>query len=66
MYGMTEDSTPREDLPLTPCMGLCRLASDGYCEGCRRSGTEIARWGSMSQAERRYVMQVVLPRRGDA
>jgi len=28
----------------------------GYCEGCRRSINEIARWSSITDAERRRIM----------
>ncbi|MEO5624176.1 MAG: DUF1289 domain-containing protein [Dokdonella sp.] len=49
---------------LSPCNGVCRLRSDGYCAGCLRSGDEIARWISMSPAERRHLLEDVLPGRG--
>jgi predicted Fe-S protein YdhL (DUF1289 family) len=48
---------------LSPCVGVCRLGADGYCEGCLRSGEEIARWIAMSADERRHLMDVVLPQR---
>jgi len=54
--------TPRTS-PLTPCIGICRLDSRGYCEGCLRTGEEIGRWRMMSDAERRHVMDVLLPGR---
>lgn len=41
----------------TPCTKLCLLdRASGLCEGCGRSAAEIARWGSMSEAERVGVM----------
>ena len=46
---------------LSPCVGVCHLGSDGYCEGCLRSGDEIARWVAMGEAERRRLMDEVLP-----
>ena len=49
---------------LSPCTGICRLRSDGYCVGCLRSADEIARWISMSPAERRRLLEDVLPGRG--
>jgi len=52
-----------EALPLTPCIGICRLDDRGYCIGCQRTGEEIGRWRAMSDAERLYVMQVILPGR---
>ena len=48
---------------LSPCIGICHLRSDGLCEGCLRTGDEIARWMAMGHAERLHVMDVVLPRR---
>lgn len=47
----------------TPCVGICRLDGRGYCVGCLRTGDEIARWRSMDEVERQYVMREVLPRR---
>lgn len=48
---------------LSPCVGICHLGADGYCEGCLRSGDEIARWIAMGEAERRRLMDEVLPQR---
>jgi uncharacterized protein len=48
---------------LTPCIGVCTLAPDGCCDGCFRSGDEIARWLSMSDDERLRLMEDVLPAR---
>ena len=48
---------------LSPCIGICALDGQGLCEGCHRTTAEIARWSQMSDAERQYVMDVVLPRR---
>ena len=53
-------------LPLTPCIGICRLDDSGYCVGCRRSLDEIARWGTMSDTERLRCMREVLPKRPPA
>lgn len=51
------------DAPLTPCIGICRLDGRGYCIGCLRSMGEIARWGTMPDTERLYLMRVILPSR---
>jgi len=48
---------------LTPCVGVCELDAGGRCEGCYRSGDEIARWASMSDSERAWFMDEELPRR---
>lgn len=52
------------DLPVSsPCIGLCRLGSDGLCEGCLRSGPEIGAWSRMDEVQRRYLMEDVLQQR---
>jgi predicted Fe-S protein YdhL (DUF1289 family) len=60
---MSNAPEPVENLPLTPCIGICRLDGRGYCVGCQRTGEEIGRWSAMSDAERLYVMRVILPSR---
>jgi uncharacterized protein len=60
---MSNAPNPAETLPLSPCTGICRLDERGYCLGCQRTGEEIGRWRAMSDAERLYVMQVILPTR---
>ncbi len=47
----------------SPCIDICRLNDDQKCIGCGRSGEEIARWQQYTDAERRFLMQTVLPRR---
>ncbi|HET7912556.1 MAG TPA: DUF1289 domain-containing protein [Pseudolabrys sp.] len=47
----------------TPCVKICTLdARQGFCLGCGRTVDEIARWGSMSAAERGHIMDE-LPKR---
>ncbi len=46
---------------LTPCIGICSLGADGLCEGCFRTGTEIAAWSQIGDAERLRIMNDVLP-----
>jgi predicted Fe-S protein YdhL (DUF1289 family) len=48
---------------LTPCIGVCTLDPAGYCDGCFRSGGEIAGWLSMNDAQRLHMMDTVLPAR---
>lgn len=48
---------------LSPCIGICALDDSGLCEGCLRTGSEIARWSQMNDRERSHVMDVVLPQR---
>lgn len=56
---MTSSTRPM----LTPCIGVCTLDPQGYCDGCRRTGSEIAMWSSMGDAARDHFMSVVLPER---
>lgn len=48
---------------LSPCIGVCTLDAQGICEGCHRTGAEIARWVHMGDDERLHMMDVVLPER---
>lgn len=48
---------------LSPCIGVCTLGNDGLCEGCLRTGDEIASWSRLADTERRRIMDVVLPDR---
>ena len=58
------DSSPvSSSNPLSPCIGICRLDERGYCEGCLRTGDEIARWRGMPEPERLRYMRDVLPAR---
>ncbi len=42
----------------TPCINICVIEpATRLCLGCLRSIDEISRWGSMSEAERRRIMQ---------
>ena len=60
---MPNAPAPVPAAPLTPCIGICRLDGRGYCEGCLRTGEEIARWRNLSDAERLRYMRDVLPAR---
>jgi predicted Fe-S protein YdhL (DUF1289 family) len=55
-------SRPIQSIP-SPCVGLCELGPDGFCVGCLRTGDEIARWISMSDSERRWMMEHTLAER---
>ena len=47
----------------SPCIGVCTLDPDGLCDGCLRSGAEIAGWLAMDDAQREHMMDTVLPAR---
>ena len=48
---------------ITPCISICTLRDDGLCEGCLRTGDEIANWSAMSEEARQRVMYETLPLR---
>ena len=50
-------------LPLTPCIGVCRLDARGFCVGCQRTGAEIAVWRTLPDSERLRYMEEILPAR---
>ena len=50
----------------SPCIGLCRLDASGHCEGCHRTGSEIAAWLSFDDATRLRYMDELLPARAAA
>ena len=55
--------TPPSRAILTPCTGVCTLGVDGLCLGCFRTGAEIAAWTTLDDAQRRWLMDTVLPAR---
>ena len=40
----------------SPCVGVCRLTGDGFCEGCLRSVEEITAWGRLDEEARRALV----------
>lgn len=63
---MSGASNPKARAVLTPCIGVCRLDGEGLCEGCHRTGSEIAAWLSYDEATRAHYMDAVLPARAEA
>lgn len=48
----------------TPCINICVLEpATGLCRGCARTGTEIAVWASLTDSQRRAIMQQLPGRR---
>jgi predicted Fe-S protein YdhL (DUF1289 family) len=48
----------------SPCNKVCVIdEQSGYCRGCQRTLDEIARWGGMSEAEQRAVLEALAARR---
>ena len=51
----------------SPCTKVCVMnEASGLCRGCYRTLDEIARWGTMSEAERCAVFAALPARRTDA
>ena len=47
----------------SPCINVCQLdPRTGLCEGCLRSGGEIARWLAASDAEKSAILEAVAVR----
>lgn len=48
----------------SPCVGTCRLDPEtGLCQGCLRSGDEIAAWGHATDEQRLVIVQRLRERR---
>ncbi len=60
---MSAHLLPRDRRIATPCVGVCRLDAHGLCEGCQRSGEEIAAWSGFDDATRQRYMRQILPER---
>ena len=42
----------------SPCIKVCVIdPASGFCAGCGRTLDEIARWGSMNEAQRLEIMR---------
>jgi hypothetical protein len=51
----------------SPCNKVCLMnEATGWCRGCYRTLEEIARWGTMSDAERAAVLAELPVRRAGA
>jgi predicted Fe-S protein YdhL (DUF1289 family) len=59
--GMAIATSPK--LPLSPCTGVCRLDTRGLCMGCLRTRDEIARWSTMDDTQKLWIMDELLPGR---
>jgi predicted Fe-S protein YdhL (DUF1289 family) len=51
----------------TPCIKICEIEpASRLCRGCGRTLDEIARWGSLSEAQRLAIMAGLATRLRDA
>ncbi len=49
--------------PPSPCNSVCRIDEQtGWCQGCKRTLTEIADWAMLSAREKRDVLDQVKQR----
>jgi predicted Fe-S protein YdhL (DUF1289 family) len=52
-----------QELVPSPCISVCRMsasgATNGLCEGCFRTGGEIAAWSSASDGDKRRIWQII-------
>ena len=48
---------------LSPCVGICAVNPEGYCEGCLRTLAEIGNWLNFTHEQRDFLMDSVLPER---
>lgn len=51
-----------QDRVRSPCVAVCALDENDVCIGCHRTGDEILRWTSMTNDERRQVLEQVARR----
>jgi predicted Fe-S protein YdhL (DUF1289 family) len=45
-----------EGMPPSPCREICRMGTDGLCDGCGRTLDEIIAWLGLTPGQRRTVM----------
>ena len=41
---------------ISPCTKVCRIGTDGLCDGCHRTRDEIAIWGLIDDDRARALM----------
>lgn len=49
--------------PVSPCINICSLDSEGYCRGCFRTRDEIAGWIRMGAEQQWAVVRACDERR---
>jgi len=48
--------------PTSPCINICTIGADGYCNGCRRTLAEVAGWTRMSAEQQWAVIRAIAAR----
>ena len=52
------------DKLVSPCTSVCRIShKTGFCEGCFRTGDEIAKWRDLSLQQQKNLMDKLHDRR---
>jgi nicotinate-nucleotide--dimethylbenzimidazole phosphoribosyltransferase len=46
----------------SPCIGVCTVDTDGFCEGCLRTLDEIGRWSTANESEKRAILDATVQR----
>jgi len=46
----------------SPCINLCRMDANGYCQGCFRTLDEIAGWAAADDTRRSQILADVAVR----
>ncbi len=50
------------EMPISPCIDICRMDGEGLCEGCRRTIEEIGAWSQMTAGARLGVWRELVVR----
>lgn len=50
----------------SPCINICVMGDDGYCDGCLRTIEEIATWSILSDQEQLDIINEKFPERYDS
>lgn len=48
----------RDNFMASPCIGWCKKNEDEICEGCGRSGDEIADWYLANDARKKEIIKI--------
>ena len=56
---MSNEVKKKEDVVMSPCIGVCALDDDDVCIGCWRTGREITDWGRVDNEGKRAILKNV-------
>ena len=67
MAGDAASGGPIEEIPPSPCLGICLMdPATRMCRGCLRTVAEIAAWYDAGTAEKRAIVARLALRRAEA